>query len=282
MNIDKGLKNRLEVVFAPLNKRGAEKAFPSPSSLSTALEKLIPAKDVVTVNVGPQVAALFATAAVEVWLRAIHSFLISASLTDASPIWASATGYYSSHYSVRALAHLLGHFQLFRRKRIVHLNLQNGQLICAFDPKQAGDREHRLYWKLVKHDTHFISDPLFTENEPDLDASDVGHRDRANYADHLFQFLSFRALDEVVLKARIQFISQIEFTTPPIPKRSRFPDVESVQVIAYHRIVKFRQFLDEALGGSNRFWKVHRNPNWSGGMIDFQLTEQGGLASLKN
>lgn len=282
MNIDEVLKKRLEVVFAPLNRIGAEKAFPSPSSLSDTLEKLIPTKDVSSVAVRPQVASLFATAAVEVWLRAVHSFLVSASLTDASPIWASATGYYSSHYTVRALAHLLGHFQLFRRKRIVHLDIQKGGCICSFDSKQGADREHRLYWRLVKRDPHFVSDPLFTENNSELDASDVGHRDRANYADHLFQFPSFRALDAAVLKVRVQFISQIEFTTPPIPKRSRFPDVESVQVIAYHRIVKFRQFLDEVLGGSNRFWKVHRNPSWSGGMIDFQLTEQVGLASLKN
>jgi hypothetical protein len=282
MNINKILKNRLEVVFAPLNKRGAEKTFPPPYSLSTALEKLLPTTDDVNVQVEPHVATLFATAAVEMWLRAVHSFLVSASVTKASPIWASATGYYASHYSIRALAHLLGHFQLFRRKRIVHLDLQNGQLICAFDSKQAKDREHRLYWKLVKRDTHFRVDPLFTENEPDLDASDVGHRDRANYADHLFQFPSFSALDEAVLKARVQFISQIEFTTPPIPQRSRFPDIESVQVIAYHRIVRFRQFLDEVLGGSNRFWGVHRSPGWASELIDFQLTEQGGLASLKN
>jgi hypothetical protein len=282
MNIDKALKKQLETIFSPLNKIGAEKAFPPPSSLSTALEKLIPAKGVTIVSVKPQVASLFATAAVEVWLRAVHSFLVSASLTGASPIWASATGYYSSHYSVRGLAHLLGHFQLFRRKRVVRLDLQSGRHICSFDPKQGADREHRLYWKLVKRDAHFVSDPLFTENDPELDASDVGHRDRANYADHLDQFPFFRALDAPVLKARVQFISQIEFTTPPIPKRSHFPDVGSVQVVAYHRLVKFRKFLDEVLGGSNRFWNVHRNPTWTGEMIDFQLTEQGGLASLNN
>lgn len=282
MNIDKGLRSRLEIAFTPLNAKGAEKGFPPPTALSDALEAVLPAKEVTSVSVTPKVASLFATAAVDIWLRAVHSFLVSASLTDASPLWASATGYYSSHYSVRALAHLLGHFQLFRRKRIVRLDLLSGRHICFFDPKQGADREHRLYWKLVKRDAHFASDPLFTENDSALDASDVGHRDRANYADHLFQFPSFRALDVAVLKARVQLISQIEFTTPPIPKRSLFPDVESVQVVAYHRIVTFRRFLDEVLGGSNRFWNVHRNPSWSGGMIDFQLTEQGGLDSLNN
>ena len=44
----------------------------------------------------------FAMAAVKMWLRAVHSFLISVSLTKASPIWSSVAGYYSSHYSIRA------------------------------------------------------------------------------------------------------------------------------------------------------------------------------------
>lgn len=122
----------------------------------------------------------------------------------------------------------------------------------------------------MKRDTHFVSDPLFTENDPNPDASDIGHRDRANYADHLFKYPPFRALDAAKLKARVQLISQIRFTTPPIPECSRFPDIESVQVIAYHRAIRFRKFLDEVLGGRNRFWNVHRNPSWVSGMIDFQ------------
>lgn len=284
MKIDQILRSRLEALFAPLNKVAAVKAFPNPGSLSTAMEAVVPAKRATacTVTVPPATAALFTTAAVEVWMRAVHSFLVSASLTEASPIWASASGYYSSHYSVRALAHLLGYYQLFRKKRIVRLDMHNGKHVCTFDPKLTGDREHRFYWKIVKSDQHFASDPLFTDNNPEDDASDVGHRDRANYADHIFQLPSFRTLDADTLKRRVEYISQIEFTTPPIPKRSRFPDVNSVQVVAYHRAVRFRQFVDEVLGGGNRFWRVHRNPAWVGGMIDFQLTEQGSLASLKN
>ena len=284
MTIDPILRSRLEATSGLLNTVGARRAFPPLASLATSLERVLPKKGagVTTVSVGPEIAAMFATAAVEVWLRAVHSFLISASLTEASPIWASVSGYYSSHYSIRALAHVLGYFQLFRRKRIVRWELRGGKHLCSFNPRQSGDREHQFYWKVVKQDAHFASDPLFTGYDPENDASDVGHRDRVTYADHICLVPMFRVLDQEALKQRIRFISQIHFSAPPIPRRSHFPDVESVQVVAYHRIVKFRQFLNEIFGGSNRFWNVHRTPSWTSGMINFQLTEQGGLGSLAN
>jgi len=283
MKIDKELENRLKAIFAPLNKKAAGGSIPPPSSLSKSLEKVIARRPMPTTsNVELTTATYFATAAVEAWFRAVHSFLVSASLTDASPIWASVSGYYSSHYSVRAFAHLLGYFHLFQKRLIVRLEIHGGRHVCVFDRKTKGDREHRLYWHVVKKHPHFNSDPLFTENDPGSDASDVGHRDRANYIDHLSQYPNFQVLDIETLKRRVQYISQIRFTTPPIPKLSRFPDVVSVQVVAYHRMVKFRQFLDEVLGGKNRFWNVCRNPSWAGSMIDFQLTEQGGLDSFRN
>lgn len=282
MTIDQNIRICLETIFAPLNKAKAG-TFPPPASLSTALEKFIPKQsNTTTVAVQPKIASMFATAAVEVWLRGVHSFLISASLTGASPIWASASGYYSSHYSVRALAHLFGYFQLFRRKQIVRLEVQDGKHFCSFDRKQGGDREHRFYWKVVKNNTLFNTDPLFTLNDAEDDASDVGHRDRANYADHIHECPNFIALDEETLRQRVHYISQIHFNAPPIPRRSHFPDVESVQVVAYQRLVRFRQFLDEILGGGNNFWNVHRLPSWTRKMIDFQLVEQGGLSSLAN
>lgn len=282
MNVDKSLKSRLEAAFAPLNKQAAARTFPAPATLSRQLEKLVPQKGTTDVEVKNDIATLFVTAAVDMWLRSVHSFLISASLTEASPIWSSATGYYSSHYSIRAFAHLLGYFQLFRRKRLVRIQLENGRHICSFAPKVASDREHRVYWKVVKKDSHFNSDPLFTSNESDVDISDVSHRDRANYADHLGTCPMFRTLDSDALRSRIQFISQIDFTAPPIPDRRKFPDTDSVQVVAYHRIVKFRSVLDEVFGGKNRFWSVHRNPAFGDGMIDYQLTKQSGLEALRN
>ena len=67
---------------------------------------------------------------------------------------------------------------------------------------------------------------------------------------------------------------------PPLPRFSKFPDLEYVQVIAYHRIVRFRQLLDEVLGGKNRFWNVHRSPSFSVGYVDFQLVEGGALTPM--
>ena len=84
------------------------------------------------------------------------------------------------------------------------------------------------------------------------------------------------------LQERVQFISQIEFETPPIPRPDKPRDTDSVQIVAYHRIVKFRQCLDEALGSNNnRFWGVYRNVSWASGVIDFQLVEQGGLRAAR-
>lgn len=282
MNVDKSLKSRLEAAFAPLNTQAAAKTFPAPATLSRQLEEHIPEKGTTDVEVPNEIATLFVTAAVDMWRRSVHSFLTSASLTEASPIWSSVSGYYSSHYSIRAFAHLLGYFHLFRGKCVVRIQLQNGKHICSFDPKDARSREHQLYWKVVKKDSHFNSDPLFTVNESHVDVSDVAHRDRANYSDHLGTCPKFLALDSETLKSQIQFISQIDFTTPPIPDRRKFPDTDSVQVVAYHRIVKFRSILDEVFGGKNRFWNVHRNPTFGDGMIDYQLTKQSGLEALRN
>ena len=120
---------------------------------------------------------------------------------------------------------------------------------------------------------------MFRQYNTSIDASDTRHRDRANYSDHLFRYYpAFQALSKKELQARIQMISQIEFQDPPIPEIARFIDLESVQIVAYHRMVRYRQFLDEALGGGNRFWNVYRNPTFASGIINFQLTEPRGLA----
>lgn len=281
MQIDSALEAHVAATFAPLNNEAAVSAFPPPASLAKALNLALPqgSTGVTARSASREVAKMFTTASVNIWMRAVHSFLVSASLTNVSPIWASVAGYYSSHYSVRALAHLLGFFQLFARKRIVRLELQAGAYVCRFDPKTAGDREHRVYWKIVKKDPHFASDPFFADNNSSMDESDVGHRDRANYADHLPQFPVFRPLDAAALKNRIERISEIEVTAPPIPRVSQYPDVESVQIVAYHRLVRFRDLVDTIIGNGNRFWNVHRNPAWARDYMDFQLTEAETLRS---
>lgn len=281
MRIDPVLRTRISACFQPLNNLAAVHAFPKPASLASALSGMVlrMSPGAGSANVPPKIALMFTTAAVNIWMRGVHSFLISTSLTGVSPVWASVAGYYSSHYSVRAIAHLLGFFQLFSAKRIVHLQLQSGRYVCNFNPKKAGDREHRVYWQIVKSDPHFSSDPFFTEYNPALDESDVAHRDRANYTDHLTQFPIFQPLKAEDVKDRVNRISEIEFTSPPIPRVSRYPDVESVQIIAYHRLVRFRDLVDAILGDENRFWNVHRTPAWARSFMDFQLTDQATLES---
>ncbi len=276
ISVDKTLENTLRANFVRLNRSGA--AIPPLLALSRLLETQIstqkkgPVPKTGSFAAKPEIIRCFATAAVDIWLRGVHGFLISASLSEASPIWAVVSGYYASHYSIRAMAHLLGYFQLFRQKRIVKLQIQNGVHICTFDSKDANDREHRFYWKVVKNDKHFASDPLFTENLNDQDISDVAHRDRASYADHVQQCPTFRPLQLEEIKKRIDFISKMEFDVPPIPDRRKFPDVLSVQVVAYQRVVRFRQFLDQLLGSSSRFWNVHRNPHLDNRHTRFSVT----------
>lgn len=280
MNIDESLRSELRVNFQPLNAVAAARAFPPPMTLSDDLRRLLPRNGSNQRNLTRLIASHFATAGVEIWLRGVHSFLVSASLTGSSPIWAAVSGYYASHYAIRGLAHLLGYFQLFRDKRIAQLALDGGNYVCTFLKKNATDGEHKLYWRLVKQSAAFATDGFFTLNDPSAENSDIRHRNHANYADHIGGFPMFRPLDAQTTKDRIEFISKIVFDAPPLPRFSEFPDIEYVQVIAYHRIVRFRRLLDDVLGGKNRFWTVHRNPPFAAEFIDFQLTERASPVQL--
>lgn len=282
MKVDLALREHVAAAFAPLNSVGSSEAFPAVGSLSKQLTlcaaRLSPGSS--GLNVSAKVAAMFATASVNMWLRSVHSFLISAGLTGVSPIWASVAGYYSSHYSIRALAHLLGFFQLYSQKRIVQLSLVNGKPVCTFVAKNGSDREHRLYWRIVKQNILFSADPLFTNNTSGSTTPvDVDHRDHANYADHLAGFPTFRPLDATATQDRIERISNIELSTPPIPRAGQYPDLESVQIVAYHRLVRFRELLDCILGSGNRFWSAQRYPSWARGFVDYQITEMATLGS---
>lgn len=282
MIVHEDLLCRLNSAFAPLGRRQSA-SLPSIGYLASKLADALPLHaSTTTVTVSKDVVTAFATASVDAWLRGVQSFLVSCAVTDASPIWASVSGYYSSHYTNRALAHLLGHFVLFKRKKVVQLEFSSGQYQCSIEPKGAKGREHEYYWRVVKKHPQFVSDPLFTRNALDGNECDVAHRDRANYADHVGNLPHFRMLGKEALKHRIERISQIECSAPPIPNPSKFPDVESVQVVAYQRLVCFRRILDEGVSTRNRFWRVHREPSWAREFIDFQLTEQGNLRALAN
>lgn len=270
--MDSALQKQITVMFSALHSQSAANAFPAPGALSKFLNSHCgPSQAMVAAKPGDL--TLFATASVEMWLRAVHSFLISASLTEASPIWSSVAGYYSSHYSIRALAHLFGLFHLHKMKRLIQVARQGKGWVLQISRKDAGDREHKLYWRYLHGHSELCGDPFFYANREDIPQSDSSHRNWANYADHINRFPAFRPLDEEYLARRIQKIAEIEFSAVPIPNADRFPDLEAVQILAYHRIVKFRQLVDDTVGPTHRFWSVQRKPSWTPRTLTFEVVD---------
>jgi len=272
--MDKDLSSQIELLFAELNRQSAASSLPEPGTLSGLLSDCVDESTPSTiVPARPKVMTNFATAAVEMWLRSVHSFLISVSLTDASPIWSSVAGYYSSHYSIRAFAHIFGVFHLHRKRRIVYLDKQGNRFVFRIEKKRADDREHKFYWKYVSEHPQLIADPFFYSFRDDTSISDGAHRNKANYSDHIDRFPVFLPLDAEFLRRRIERISSIVFSDVPVPRADCFPDILNVQFVAYHRLVKFRRLLDETLGSKNRFWKVQRNPPWCPSTMNFGVVD---------
>jgi len=280
MTIDESFEKQIKTIFRPLNTA----TLPEPASFSMALKKNIPKKGKYG-DVGRATISCFGTAAVDMWHRSVHSFLISVALADVSPVWASVSGYYSSHYSVRGLAHLLGYFYIHKEGIIVRVAADKGANICAFgkraDFKQIANLQHKgehdIYWTLVNASNVFSGDPLFTKNDPYKDESDSRHRNHANYADNIRDYPIFNPPDRESLKNKIDRISKISFTDPRLPDVRKFPDTETVQLLAYHRLVAFRTVLNNTLGGENNFWNVHRNPSFARDYTNFQLSSETSL-----
>lgn len=272
MAFDSATKLQIQLMFAELNSPNSINAFPAPGSLRNSLSNLIDTTTHDTVTIGHPLIRSFATASVEMWQKAIHSFIVSASLTKASPVWSSVSGYYSSHYAIRGFAHLLGYFLLYsKNKSTIQIEITNHQHVCHIIRKTRGDGEHRFYWKKVHEHPDFILDPFFPLNIEFDEISDSGHRNKANYYDHLYGFPNFQILDESYLKQRLQVISGMEFYDAPIPAKSNYADLDSVQLVAYYRLVKYRSFLDNVLGSQNRFWNYHRRPTWCSDLMKFQV-----------
>jgi hypothetical protein len=270
---------KIRLLFRGLRGPGSANHFPPVTSLATKLKALIGNNRSGTYPANSEIVKLYATASVEMWQKALHSFLISASVTQASPVWASVSGYYASHYVMRAFAHLYGYFQVHSKRAIFELNLDNNNFSIHIINKKSDDGEHKLYWRLVHELPRFKNDPLFypnidsppTTNSSADYRSDSGHRNRANYADHVCQFRTFRPLDDEALRTRIYKISSMEITDPQVPNVDNFPDLDNVQLIAYHRILKYRSFLDHILSSNNQFWTMQRNPTWKPQYFDFQI-----------
>jgi hypothetical protein len=274
MPFDKSTVVQVQLMFAGLNTANSINIYPKAGLLRDSLNDLIDAASSATVTVNQPIINNFATASIEMWHRAIHSFITSASLTKTSPLWASVSGYYSSHYSIRAFAHLLGYFLLYsKNKCTIQLDLTPAHRLCHKGQKTSNDGEHRFYWKKVHDHPDFILDPFFTTNIEHDEISDSGHRNKANYYDHIYGFQQFQVLDEPILKQRIQTLSRMQFYDAPIPSKSGYPDIDNVQLVAYYRLVKFRSFLDEILGTAHRYWAFHRQPNWCSDLIKFQVAK---------
>jgi hypothetical protein len=268
------LKTKVQKIFAPLKSS----SFPSAGIMKKELDKIIPRKGYKEVPINNDIIKLFASASVEMWLRAVHSFLISSSLTNVSHLWASISGYYASHYTVRAIAHLIGIYQLRTKRYTVILRPSKSGFVCQFSQKK--NKEHSFYWHIVKSENLFINDDLFSENDESLNISDASHRNFATYIDHLNKFTAFNPLSLDALKQRIDFISKIKVSSYQIPNKEKYPDVEAVQIIAYHRLVYYRELIDEFLGTKNNFWNVHRNPNWCRDIINFQRIKPSLIETL--
>lgn len=273
---------QIEVIFNGFRRASVGVGFPSAGVLGIALNREAEKAKGAGQDrfiASPALARMFASAAVEMWHRALHSFIVSAGLSTTSPIWSSVAGYYASHYVVRGNAHLLGRYLLYRQKKIVSLLLEGGVFYCTLDKKGADDREHKAYWKFVRASSQFGKDPFFDVDTDVVPHSDGAHRTKANYTDHVGEFSAFKALTLEGVIERIRRISDIEMTAVPIPNADSYPDLESVQIMAYHRIVRFRQYLDGLLGADNRFWNAHRAPQWCDKVIDFQISDTSFLTS---
>lgn len=260
----------LELAFGRIDDGSTHPSFPPPGSLFNCLNAIVRDSGA---SLLPKLRhsdiPMVASASVEMWHRAIHSFLWSIALTSGSPLWASVSGYYASHYVMRAFAHSMGIFKSFKERKIIQLTLDRGSLVCTtYPPGRAG--EHQFYWDIMHNHPHFGLDPLFPRNLEKLTESECAHRNFANYADHLNSFtaLNFGSVEEVAQV--VEAISRIRKGSVSPPSRDYFPDLQNVQILAFQRIVTFREFLDLRVLG-NEYWKLHRDPEWCKDIMSFQL-----------
>ena len=76
MIVDETFRDLLTATFRPLIARGPDDPFPAPRTLTKLLEENAP-KESGEKNLDRNAASCFATAAVDIWLRGVHSFLVS-------------------------------------------------------------------------------------------------------------------------------------------------------------------------------------------------------------
>lgn len=274
MAVDYVVADRVvELAFGKFDKPNARLGFPASGSFTRQLSALFDGHSAAPV-LPHQNCSMIASAGVEMWHRAIHSFLWSVALTKSSPLWASVSGYYASHFVMRAVAHSIGIFKLFAKKSQVQVSVDNGQFICSplvFGKNMGG--EHAFYWRVAKEHPRFKLNDLFRENSERDPRSDSAHRTFANYTDHLCSFppIEFSNVNELAIS--VEKISRIRLHSVSSPSREDYPDLQNVQILAFQRILAFQDFLDEKVP-ENRFWRMHRRPDWCKNVMLYQVDDQ--------
>src|ERR1017187_1136328 len=120
----------VELSFGKLDKPSAKLDFPKPGTLSRHFNELIKNTGSTSPTLSHQDCVMLASAGVEMWHRSIHSFLWSLALTEGSPLWSAVSGYYASHFAMRAFAHSMGIFKSFTQKKVIQVVNKNGGFIC--------------------------------------------------------------------------------------------------------------------------------------------------------
>lgn len=265
-------------LFAHLRRADA---LPAPRVLSTLLNSHLARGHHPRLN--SREASLFMTAAVDMWQRSVHSFVLCVALTRVSVLWSSISGYYASHYAVRAIAHLHGFFAVFQRREFLEMTLAGGQYSCtrAAGLSNSKRREHRFYWTVVRKLPGFGGDSLFPENKEQDDESDASHRNYANYADHVGRLSRVETVSADELRDRIASVASTALEGPPtLPNRTRFPDLSNVMSLAYLRIYRFREYLDQVLPTGNPFWRASREAEWFMNVMRFPPRPTQGVQAM--
>ncbi len=222
-------------------------------------------------------AHMLATASVEMWHRAIHSFLLSVAVTDRSRLWASVAGYYSSHYVMRAFAYSMGLFKSFIEGAAIQVVILDENLSCL---KLEGEKykkgEHSFYWMVVKEHPAIRPNALFRINPPKSEKSESFHRTTANYTDHVNDFTRLVFPDGASMRESVQRISRMRrnLDTNSSIELNGYPDVINVQILAFQRIIAYRDYFDQKVS-DNRFWKAHRTPQWARDTMLYQVESTG-------
>ncbi len=202
---------------------------------------------------------LFMTASIDMWHRAINCFLISVAAKDNNDPWAGVSGYYSSHYVMRAFNYLfcelnsnIGVYELKQSKSGYYLHRKN----------KKRKQEHLYCWNVVFAK---FKNPLFYACTQ-VDKNDQGHRNFASYMDHLNPLESVLNVDNHELSLRIGRISHI---TPTPPDKNFYPQLDNVQSMAFNRIIFYKNWMDQNIGPTTNYWSIHRDPKWCRGVMEY-------------